>query len=145
MGRTNYLMAIAFTFAFSSCQQQRNTAQLPEESAYEDSVLVVDSIGVIESENESSETNTENTSKEYSNSGSARICQECFAARDGHFDDLNKYSNRKDENAIREGIAAGIFTILQPISCTVVDREFGKKKVRVNGSEWWVSSEFVSE
>lgn len=147
MKKTVYLVAIAFTFTFSSCQQRGNTPLSGERYTFEDSVCVVDSVCEIDSEDEagSNETDGGNTSEKSNNYGSASISQECFAARDGYFDDLNKYCNRKDEEAIREGIATGRFTVLQPSSCTVVDKGFGKKKVRVNGSEWWVSSEFVSE
>jgi len=53
------------------------------------------------------------------------------------------FLSSSNEAAVKEGIVNGVFTVLQPGACSIVDTGFGKKKVRVNGEEWWVASEFV--
>jgi len=132
----------AVVLAFTSCQQQQKRI-VPETT--QESEFVVDTVVVDSTEADviDTDTETESTRSHSSDDGNARISQECFGAKDGYFDDLNKYCNRRDEVAVRNGIASGVFTVLQPGACTIVDSGFGKKKVRVNGEEWWVSTEFV--
>jgi len=138
-----FLFFVAIVLAFSSCQQRQKRVE-PEATRQSERVDTVEvdtaAIDVDAVETDADAVSARDKSSDY---GDARISQECFGAKDGFFDDLNKFCNRKDEAAVREGIVNGVFTVLQPGACSIVDTGFGKKKVRVNGEEWWVASEFV--
>lgn len=78
----------------------------------------------------------------------SRIIKECLSATsEDNFKELNRISNRRDENALIGMINAGKVHVLKSgTSINVIDRGFGKKLIETpEGLRVWVSSEFISE
>lgn len=80
------------------------------------------------------------------------LVKECLSAiSEDDFAELNKVSNRKDESRLKEMILLGKVFIINPVDdCKMIEKKFGKCKIRVKADrnreiDLWVSSEFIKK